>query len=65
MGGDPSNEGWFWNGRLIPFTDYEAILDNCFSLSPVYVFKKRRFCAVGKPSAFAKLEIGRKKTKIF
>ena len=47
------------------FTDFEASLDNCFSLCPVYVFKKRQFCAARKLSVFAKLEIGRKKTKIF
>ena len=41
----------------------EAIIDNCFSLNPVYVFKKRRFCTPGKASVFAKLEIGKKKTK--
>ena len=52
-------------GGSYPFTNYEVILDNCFSLSPVYVLKKRRFCEAGKPSVFAKLEIGRKKTKIF
>ena len=50
--------GWY------PFTDYEAILDNCFSLSPVYVLKKIEFCNAGKPSVFAKLEIGRKKTNV-
>ena len=49
--------GWFWNGGWYPFTDYEAILDNCFSLNPVYLLKKRRFCAAGKPSVFTKLEI--------
>ena len=44
----------------------ESYHDNCFSLNPVYVFKKRRFCAAGKPkTVFAKLQIGRKKTKIF
>ena len=59
MGDDFEMEGWY------PFTNYEVILDNCFSLSPVYVLKKRRFCEAGKPSVFAKLEIGRKKTKIF
>ena len=41
----------------------EAIIDNCFSLNPVSVFKKRRFCRPGKASAFAKLEIGKKKDK--
>ena len=41
----------------------EAIIDNCFSLNPVYVFKKRRFCTPGKASVFAKLEISKKKTK--
>ena len=41
----------------------EAIIDNCFSLNPVYVFKKRRFCTPGKASVFAKLEIGKKRQK--
>ena len=41
--------GWFWNGGWYPITDSEA--------------KKRVFCAAGKPSVFANLEIGRKKTK--
>ena len=26
----------------------KAIMDTCFSLNPVYVFKKRRFCAARK-----------------
>ena len=41
----------------------EAIIDNCFSLNPVYVFKKRRFCTPGKASVFAKLKIGKKRQK--
>ena len=43
-------------------------MDNCFSLNPVCVYKKRRFCAEGKPrtfSVFGKLEIGKKRPKYF
>ena len=45
----------------------KAIMNNCFSHNPVYVFKKRRFMRWEnpKPFVFAKLEIGRKKTNIF
>ena len=38
-------------GGWYPITDNEA--------------KKREFCAAGKPSVFAKLEVDRKKTKYF
>ena len=39
----------------------ESYMNNCFYLNPVYVFKKRRFCAQenSKPSVFAELEIAR------
>ena len=64
--GDPSN------GRMIlkwgfdtPLRIMKLFWINVFSLSPVYVFKKRQFCVAGKPSAFPKLEIGKKRQKYF
>ena len=58
-GKSPSNRG-----MILKWED-DTPLRTMKLLSPVYVLKKRRFCAAGKPSVYIKLDISRKRTKIF